>query len=138
MTAQSAILSIDIQHYWCVLEDVIEWLIRNDMLSQARRITDTRLSERLPDGERIVCKRCRRSLVSVPCIECLVATSGWKKNGHDKLVETASWRAMVSGKRLPLAPQATHHKPGTAEKYLVMCARSEAGYSIFHPRDAGK
>lgn len=36
----------------------------------------------------------------------------------------------------PLAPAPTTHLPGTPEKEAVLAAMAEAGFALWHPRDA--
>lgn len=43
------------------------------------------------------------------------------------------WKSEASD--LPLSPEPTGASPGSEEKQLVMIARAEAGYALFHPDD---
>lgn len=137
VSQQAHLLSIDLPFYWEILAEVMTWLTANGMLSQADRVTDTRLAERVPEDVQIRCKRCGQKLAWVPCVECNLQSSGKTKSRHDSGSESLTWLGLGTGRAMPLAPEPTRAEPGSRAKFDVMCARAELGYSVFHPRDAG-
>lgn len=118
--------------YRATLEQVLEWVRRYPALqSQERRVTDTRLSDWLPQGTRVHCRRCGLRLTMVPCLDCLI-------NGHpDDLDEDFkdTWHLQWRLYEERIAPDPTTALPGTKEKIEVMEWRLCNGYSAFHPDD---
>lgn len=129
---QCTVLKISLGEYKHHLEHILTWLRRYpQMASQEQRITDTRLSDWLPPGSRVYCKRCGRQMTMTPCVDCLL-------NGHPKDLEDDfqdTWHLQWRLHEERVAPEATTAMPGTPEKLEVMSWRLLNGYSAFHPND---
>lgn len=127
-------LKISRREYWQNLAHILSWLDNYDALrSQALRVTDTRLSEWMPPGSIVHCKRCGKVLQMVPCIECVLnsETADLVKDIEVKDTWHLQWKLTTDRHDV----ERTEALPGTAAKLEVMAQRFMQGLSVFHPQD---
>ena len=81
-------------------------------------------------GPKMLCRRCRNYLASVPCALCECARMAVR--GGVRLEQLT----LDSDCREPMSPSPTQYYPGTREKKIVMKYRLQRGQSVFCAADA--
>jgi len=134
VTKQASLLHISRRDYWEILGAILAWLRNYESLAaQERRVTDTRLSEWLPPGVRVLCKRCGTNLQMVPCVECLLNGNQAGMGDDPEVKDTWHLPWKLTQDRFDERP--TTARPGSPDKLEVMSRRFLQGLSVFHPDD---